>query len=824
MKKTVFSVLVVFCLFATLVGCQNDIATNTQNTIIDDNIGKPVAPVFAAAMAPGAPGAPPVWAYSAKTGIGSSYEQYVDGAYRPNPVTGDVSKVWFSLSQGIVTETMFGLIHQAQIKDAQMLMVGPDFVDSEQYDMDSEISYLHTDDKGRPLSPAYKIVNTDKDGKYRIEKHVFTDPDQQTLLVRYSFSASQAGIRPVLTVNPHINNDGLNDKAWSKGGALYAGDAGTFMTVQSSRTFEQTSVGFVGKSDATTDSVDFKLDDQYTSTGDNTGNVSLTGVLAELPTDKSFTTDLAFGFGYSEQDANNAAKKTLATGYQSVLANYNGQGDAVGWQDYMASLSALSDMSAMATDGGKLAYSSALVLKVQEDKTHAGALIASLSNPWGDTVSAASGATGYKAVWPRDFYQCAMALLALGDTQTPKTAFEYFKKIQVNDQTPGNNGAGGWFLQKTHVDGELEWFAVQADQTGMPIMLGWKLWKASVLSDDEIKYWFTQMLKPAADFLTDGGTTNLGWNQREIRLPWTQQERWEEQEGYSPSTTAAVVAGLVAAADIASFSGDDASSSRYLAAADEYESNIERFMFTTTGKHNHNGQYYLRVTQNTDPNDNGPLLDRNGRGELQEKDVIDGGFLELVRYGLRAANDKHVIDTLEEYDDQTLAHPLRVKYEFSFAGDDQRYPGWRRYGLDGYGEDFKTGAGYGATGSNGGVGGGMSPDQRGRVWPFFTGERAHYELARGENIETLRNTYVKGLEYFANEGLMLPEQVFDGVGVNPNGMYQIGEGTNSATPLAWTHAEYVKLLRSLSDKKVWDHYSLVSERYQGNAQYQSNTR
>jgi len=109
-------------------------------------------------VAPGAPGQPPVWAYSGKTGIGSSYEQYVDGAYRTNEVTGNVSKVWFSLAQGIVTETMFGLIHQAQIKDMQVVMVGKDFADTEQHDMVSEISYLFTDKQGRPLSPAYKIV------------------------------------------------------------------------------------------------------------------------------------------------------------------------------------------------------------------------------------------------------------------------------------------------------------------------------------------------------------------------------------------------------------------------------------------------------------------------------------------------------------------------------------------------------------------------------------------------------------------------------------------------------------------------------------------
>jgi glucoamylase len=222
----------------------------------------------------------------------------------------------------------------------------------------------------------------------------------------------------------------------------------------------------------------------------------------------------------------------------------------------------------------------------------------------------------------------------------------------------------------------------------------------------------------------------------------------------------------------------------------------------------------LRITQNTDPNDNGPLHDRNGRGVLQEKDVIDGGFLELVRYGIRGANDKYIVDSLEELDDQSLPHPVRVKYEFTFEGDDRSYPGWRRYGLDGYGEDFVTGENYGATGADGGVGGGMSPDQRGRVWPFFTGERAHYQLAKGDSVESIQQRYVKGMEHFANEGLMLPEQVFDGVGVNPGEIYTVGEGTNSATPLAWTHAEYLKLLRSLADRQTWDFYPLVAERYQ----------
>ena len=151
-----------------------------------------------------------------------------------------------------------------------------------------------------------------------------------------------------------------------------------------------------------------------------------------------------------------------------------------------------------------------MMLKVQEDRTHAGALIASLSNPWGDSVDATKSSTGYKAVWPRDFYQCAMALAALCDRETPLAAFRYLPTVQVGPKTPGNKGDGGWFLQKSHVDGTPEWVGVQLDQTAMPIMLGWKLWKLGWLPEAELKAYYGRMLKPAADFLVKGGKVDLG--------------------------------------------------------------------------------------------------------------------------------------------------------------------------------------------------------------------------------------------------------------------------------------------------------------------------
>ncbi len=771
------------------------------------------------AVAPGAPGDQPTWVNAAKTGAGASYEAYVDGQYRDGGRTGTVSRVWFSLADGVLTETMYGLIHEAQIKQLRFAVVVGDEVFIEGRDTVSRTEYLNTDARGRPLSPAYRVVTTDRGGRFEIEKQIYTDPDRQALVVRTSIRALRGDIVPYLLLEPHMANTGVGDSGDAvavgrpvvdgvqveEPGALYAYEGDTHLVLQADRSFAAASVGFVGASDGLTDLADGRLDHVYRSTGDASGNIMLTGGLQPIRSGETRRQDFVIGFGASRQEARRAANESFATGLNEVLARFNGAGDRVGWEDYVASLSELPRIAEQSTDGGRLAYASALMLKVQEDRTYAGALIASLSNPWGDTVDATESSTGYKAVWPRDFYQVAMALMALGDAETPVAAFNYLPQVQVREGTPGNIGATGWFLQKTHVDGQIEWVGVQLDQTAMPIMLGWKLWKAGSISDAELAAMYARMIKPAADFLVDGGKAGILWNDRQINPPWTQQERWEEQEGYSPSTTAAVITGLTVAADIARASGDPVSAARYQAAADDYASRVEARMFTTAGEYG-DGRYFLRLSRNEDPNDKLPLGENNGQPALPEDRIIDGGFLELVRYGVRAADAPSIAASLPEYDDQTREARFRVRYDLNGA------PGWRRYGNDGYGENADTGGNYGV--------GGMTPGQRGRVWPIFTGERGHYEIARAVSdgapdaaFEAIRQTYVRGMESFANDGLLLPEQVWDGVGHTTPRDYRPGEGTDSATPLAWTHAEYIKLLRSLADRAIWDRYAPVERRY-----------
>ncbi|MEW6519999.1 MAG: glucan 1,4-alpha-glucosidase [Thermodesulfobacteriota bacterium] len=794
-----------------------------------------VLPALAGGGAPGASQAQDnaTWTYAGKTGIGTSYEQYVGRQYSDTGPSGPVSTVWFSLARGIVTETAYGRIDAAQIKDLQLLVTGPGFFDEEKNATEQQIEYLTTDAAGRPASLAYRLTNTDRDNQYVIEKDIFTDPDRQTLFVRVRFTAAADNITPYILINPHMGNSGRFDVAYvgrdlQGRGYLNARQGHElFLSLRSTASFNRMSAGFVGTSDGWQDLHDNGVMDWgYDYADDGGGNVAMMARLETLQAGQTAVFDIAVGFGASHNEAMAAADGSLSEGYDVLLAKYNGAGAAVGWEDYLAGLYRLPEMIPATGDNGRLLYASAMALKALEDKQNAGALIASLSIPWGDTTPANEYATGYRAVWPRDFYQCAMALLALGDRETPRVAFDYLPRVQVRSSHVERDGITidssrpGWFLQKTQVDGRLEWLQIQLDQTAMPVMLGWKLWKSGLLSEDELVASYWQTLKPAAEFLANGGQVKVtfaegGSEEYTVQPPWTRMERWEEQSGYSPSTEAAVITGLVVAADIARQVHDPGAAAWYEARADAFAGRLASTMFTTSGAFSggdKNGRYYLRITKNDKPNDGEMINGSNGRPAINEKEVLDAGFLELVRYGVLPADDPDMLDSLPELDAMDLPENLRVKYDFTFAGQ-LGFPGWRRYGNDGYGERTSDGGNYR----------GSDPSQRGRVWPLFTGERGHYELERlkAENngqisqqqLDGLKATYVRAMEHFANEGLMLPEQVFDGVGDNSTHHYAVGEGTDSATPLAWCHAEYIKLVRSLTDRNVWDSYQVVRERY-----------
>jgi glucoamylase len=417
-------------------------------------------------------------------------------------------------------------------------------------------------------------------------------------------------------------------------------------------------------------------------------------------------------------------------------------------------------------DGGSLYRSSRTLLLSHEDKTFAGALIASASIPWG-YVMGDEDLGGYHLVWVRDMVNSATALLASGDRFTPLRALVYLACSQQPD---------GGFPQNFWIDGTPYWKGIQLDEVAFPIILAWRLWKAGALE----KFDPYVMVKAAARFLIERG-------------PVTQQERWEESSGFSPSTLAATIAACICAADFARDRGEAQAAQFIEDYADFLESHVERWTVTTQGTLVPGiSRHYIRILP-AGVNDVAPAEDPNtavltlanqppeGPFSFPAKEVVDAGFLELVRYGIRPAGTPLMEDSLRVVD--------AVLRKDTPAG-----PAWRRYNHDGYGPgaDGKPYTGWGV----------------GRAWPLLAGERAHYDLAAGRDVRPLITT----LENFASRSGMLPEQVWDSPDVPAAGMY-LGKPAGSAMPLMWAHAEYIKLLRSVHDGQIFDLVPIVAARY-----------
>jgi glucoamylase len=275
--------------------------------------------------------------------------------------------------------------------------------------------------------------------------------------------------------------------------------------------------------------------------------------------------------------------------------------------------------------------------------------------------------------------------------------------------------------------------------------------------------------------------------------PLTPQERWEEVSGYSPSTLASNIAALICAACFARERGDDPTAKYLEEYADFLECHVETWTVTTEGTLLPGvARHYLRVlperADNPTPEENpnqGNLTIANrppgAQSVFPAKEIVDAGFLELVRHGVRRPDDPIIVDSLKVVD-------AVLKVETPFG------PCWRRYNHDGYGQREDGGAfvGWG----------------QGRAWPLLTGERGHYELAAGHDTKP----FLRAMESFASATGLLPEQVWDGRDQPQVYMY-CGRPTGSAMPLMWAHAEYIKLLRSIRDGKVSDLIVEVAKRY-----------
>jgi glucoamylase len=332
--------------------------------------------------------------------------------------------------------------------------------------------------------------------------------------------------------------------------------------------------------------------------------------------------------------------------------------------------------------------------------------------------------------------------------------------------------ADGGFDQSFWIDGRPYWSAVQLDEVSFPVVLAWRLQQAGALGSFNP----CAMVAAACGFLIREG-------------PATAQERWEEAAGYSPSTLAINIAALVCGAELLDGAGDTQTARFVREYADFLEAHVEAWTVTTHGSLVPGiPRHYIRVNPNTagteDPDTATLVLANQPQDQpyaYPAKDIVDAGFLELVRYGVRDAHDAVVEDSVRVVD-----AALKV--------DTPAGPCWRRYNHDGYGQRA-DGTSY--------KGWGM-----GRPWPLLTGERGHYELAAGRDARP----YLHALEAFAVGIGLIPEQVWDHDPIADK-LLQPGGPTGAAIPLVWAHAEYIKLVRSLADNRVFELIEPVRARY-----------
>jgi glucoamylase len=694
--------------------------------------------------APGWPGISPRWTSSAKEGVGTS------ASYQ--------SKVWFTISHGILNEVYYPRIDQANTRDMEFLVAdGDQYFSEEKRDTNRRISPL---EQG---VPGYKLVNSCKRGRYRMEKIVITDPERDVLLQKVRFEAGKGKLEDYSVyalLAPHIGNRGYGNTGWIgnyKGTPmLFAQREGVSLALACSNPFKRMSCGYVGVSDGWQDvSANKKMTWEYSNA--NNGNIALTGELDVAASDGEWVTAIAFG--RTPEEAGQQARNALLRDFDRVQQQF-----VDGWKEIQ---SQSMDLGKTYETGFDLYRVSNTVLRTHEEKSYPGAVIASLSIPWGFSKGD-DDLGGYHLIWPRDLAQAAGGFIASGDIEHARETLLYLMSTQEDD---------GHWLQNMWLDGSPYWGGVQMDETALPILVADQLKRADSLSGFDA--W--PMIRRAARYLVRNG-------------PVTQQDRWEEDGGYSPFSLACEIAGLLAAADFAEEKGDYGMASYLRETADVWNETVERWTYverTELARRVGVNGYYVRIAP-ADPSDidlpasdyvslrNRPL----GENVIPGEQLVSVDALALVRYGLRSPKDPKIVDTVKVID--TI---LRK--------DTRTGPVWHRYNMDGYGE-HDDGSPYDGTGV-------------GRGWPLLAGERAHYEIARGNFDEAERLLHV--IEAQASLGGLIPEQVWDAEDIPMRGLHN-GRPAGSAMPLVWAHSEYIKLARSIRERKVFDMPPQTVARYQ----------
>jgi glucoamylase len=683
--------------------------------------------------APGGPGLAPTWCSSDKEIVGCTLGP---------------ARLWFTIGGGIVNEVYYPRVDIPQIRDLGFI-VG----DGAGFWVEVKRMWKHDVELADAGVPAVKIVH--HHARFELMLRVTPCDDRDVLLIEVTLSGDPT-LRPYALLAPHLGGTGQGNRAavvsyrgrkvlWAEQGPY--GLALAAATPAQADAFARGGAGFVGENDGWQD---FHRHGAMTWEFDEAGpgNVALLG---ELPRQAV----LALGFGSSAESAATLALTALGEPFET---NWTRQREA--WVRWHGSGTPIDSLPAdLPVEILTQFRTSTMVLRSHRDKTYPGAMVASLSVPWGNTHEEREG---YHLVWPRDLVECAGALLAVGACTEAHNTLRYLLATQ--------NADGHW-NQNQWLGGKGYWSGIQLDEAAFPVLLAAALGERDALAGTEV----ADMVRRALSFLVRTG-------------PVSDQDRWEEDAGLNTFTLAVCIAALVAGAPYLPADARDLA----LAFADYWNARLEDWTAvadTSLARRFGIPGYYVRVgppqalTDRCPPDSVLVIRNRAKDPELPASEQVGVDFLQLVRFGLRRADDPLILASVRLADAL-----LRV--------DTPSGPSWHRYSGDGYGE-HEDGSAYDGTG-------------RGRAWPLLTGERGHYEVAAGRDPLPLIAAMVR----MASTGGMLPEQVWDAAPISARGLAP-GRPTGGAMPLAWTHAEYIKLVVSRGLARPFDRPALVWQRYRG---------
>ncbi len=719
------------------------------------------------------------------------------------------SKVWYTVANGVLSDVYAPTVDNTNVETLQLIVTdGSTFTDLQT--RDTTYTARTTDRSGM----ACEVTSRARSGRYTLVTDYVTDPARDAVVMKVRLITREAGLQVYVRYDATMNgNGGGGDATTQNGGAddavvdrattaLVSSDTDTssqavnrdyavplFGALRADKPFLTAASGYAGTaSDGLT-----QLDASHRLTSMPTnaphGNVVQT---ARLDLSGAGTSTLALGYGSRRATAIAVAGASASAPYGGTRAAY-----VKTWTHYDAGLVAppylLPGLTPVASERARAAYwLSVNVLKASEDKTFPGAVAAGLGSPWGQAVEAGTLVAGkpvyfgsYRETFARDLYEAFTGFLAAGDVATAQdTARFLFLRQQLPDgRMPRNSLPNGKTAPDTGGD--------QLDETSYPILM------ALLSGLDHDKALYRDHIKKAADFVVSHG-------------PSYGSERWEEQSGYSPSTIAAEIAGLVAAARIADTNGDAASARVYRATADHFQRSIKGWTVTTTGPYA-SGRYFIRLSKTGDPNAGTTYNLGNGSVEADERAVVDQGFLELTRLGALPANDPDVRRSLQVVD-QVIGR------------DTPTGRGFYRYGTD-------------ATGSEDGYGDCWTPDPTdcpvdgqpwpttnhgsGHLWPVLAGERAEHLLATGNAPGA--SSLLRTIDRQSSGVGLVPEQAWEdpAVAASPFGTapglasigFEPGRPAGSAAPLTWAQAQEVRLVRSLAERRLVDQPQAVASRY-----------